>query len=128
MAKYFDPKLINGPSGDPGLYVCRVFERRALLFDLGELTAVAPRKLLRIEHVFISHRHMDHFIGFDHLLRCLLGREKKLHVWGPSGMIAAKFHGTGRMITSAKAANVSKLIERIPRQKVPRAMRPSDDQ
>lgn len=87
MAKYFDPQLINGPAGDPGLYLDLAFERRALLFDAGELASVAPRKLLRIEHLFISHRHMDHFIGFDHLLRCLLGRDKTLHVWGPPGMI-----------------------------------------
>ncbi len=87
MAKYFDPQLINGPAGDPGLYVDLAFERRALLFDAGELGSLAPRKLLRIEHVFISHRHMDHFIGFDHLLRCLLGRDKTLYVWGPPGII-----------------------------------------
>ena len=87
MAKYFDPQLINGPAGDPGLYIDLAFERRALLFDAGELASVAPRKLLRIEHLFISHRHMDHFIGFDHLLRCLLGRDKILHVWGPPGII-----------------------------------------
>jgi ribonuclease Z len=30
---------------------------------------------------------MDHFIGFDHLLRLLLGREKILTVYGPSGII-----------------------------------------
>jgi ribonuclease Z len=30
---------------------------------------------------------MDHFIGFDRLLRLSLGREKRLTVYGPSGMI-----------------------------------------
>ncbi len=30
---------------------------------------------------------MDHFIGFDHLLRLLLGREKVLSVYGPTGII-----------------------------------------
>ena len=89
MAKYFDPQLINGPFYDPGLYVDLVFERRALLFDLGDLSALVPRKLLRIEHVFVTHRHMDHFIGFDQLLRCLLGREKTIGIWGPPGLIDA---------------------------------------
>jgi ribonuclease Z len=28
---------------------------------------------------------MDHFIGFDALLRIFLGREKELHIFGPSG-------------------------------------------
>lgn len=89
MAKYFDPQLVNGPFDDPGLYVNLVFERRALLFDLGDISALVPRKLLRIAHVFITHRHMDHFIGFDQLLRALLGREKTVQLWGPSGLIDA---------------------------------------
>ena len=89
MAKYFDPQLINGPFDDPGLFVDLVFERRALLFDLGDISALAPRKLLRIDQVFITHRHVDHFIGFDQLLRCLLGREKTIGLWGPPGLINA---------------------------------------
>jgi ribonuclease Z len=71
------------------LYVDLVFERRALLFDLGDISAIPPRKLLRLAHVFITHRHMDHFIGFDQLLRCLLGRDKTLDIWGPQGLIDA---------------------------------------
>lgn len=92
MSKYFDPQLINGPFDDPGLFVDLAFERRALLFDLGDLSALAPRKLLRVAHVFITHRHMDHFVGFDQLLRCLLGREKVLGIWGPHGLIDAVEH------------------------------------
>ena len=30
---------------------------------------------------------MDHFIGFDHLLRMLLGRGKTLHLYGPVGFL-----------------------------------------
>lgn len=89
MAKYFDPQLVNGSFDDPGLFVDLNFERKALLFDLGDISAVAPRKLMRVAHVFITHRHMDHFIGFDQLLRCLLGREKTLPLWGPPGLIDA---------------------------------------
>jgi ribonuclease Z len=89
MTRYFDPQLVNGPFEDPGLYVDLVFQRRALLFDLGDISALTPRKLLRLEHVFITHRHMDHFIGFDQMLRCLLGREKTLSIWGPSGLVDA---------------------------------------
>lgn len=89
MVQYFDPQLINGPFDDPGLYVDLIFQRRALLFDLGDISALSPRKLMRLEHVFVTHRHMDHFIGFDRLLRCLLGREKTLGLWGGPGLIQA---------------------------------------
>src|SRR5947209_17269087 len=32
-------------------------------------------KKKRLEYVFVSHAHVDHFIGFDHLLRLLIGRD-----------------------------------------------------
>jgi ribonuclease Z len=46
-----------------------------------------PRKIHRIEQVFVSHAHIDHFVGFDQLLRMLVGREKTVHVFGPEGFI-----------------------------------------
>jgi ribonuclease Z len=92
MPRHFDPTLINDPFDDPGLYVDLVFERRALLFDLGDLSRLAPRKLLRISDVFVTHRHMDHFAGFDQLLRVFLGREKVVGVYGPTGLIDAVEH------------------------------------
>jgi len=92
MPAPFDPQLINDPFGDPGLFVDLTFERRALLFDLGDLVRLPPRMLLRISDVFVTHRHMDHFIGFDHLLRTLLGRDKTLRLYGASGMIDAVAH------------------------------------
>ena len=87
MAARFHPRLVNGPFGDPGLYVALAYEKRALLFDLGDLSALAPRDLLKVSHCFVSHTHMDHFIGFDHLLRLCLGRNKHLHLYGPRGFL-----------------------------------------
>ena len=92
MTSRFDAHLVNGPFGDPGLYIELVFERRALLFDLGDLSPLPPRKLLRVSDVFVSHRHMDHFAGFDRLLRYCLGREKILNLYGPPGLIDAVGH------------------------------------
>jgi len=92
MPRYFDPHLVNDPFGDPGLYVDLAFERRALIFDLGDLSRLSPRQLLRISHAFITHRHMDHFIGFDQLLRCILGRETTVGFYGPAGLIDAIEH------------------------------------
>lgn len=87
MRPTFHPHLVNGSSGDPVLFVDCLFEHRALLFDLGDIHALPPRKLLRISHVFVTHAHMDHFIGFDWLLRILLGREKDLQLFGPPGFL-----------------------------------------
>ncbi len=87
MTPLFHPKLINGTCGDPALYIEFLYQRRAILFDCGDLHALSHRQLLKISHIFITHTHMDHFIGFDHLLRLLLGREKVLHVFGPTGII-----------------------------------------
>ncbi len=83
MRPSFHPRLINDPFSDPGLYIPFLFEKRALMFDFGELYALSPRDLLKISHVFVTHTHMDHFIGFDTLLRVFLGREKELHIFGP---------------------------------------------
>lgn len=92
MRPTFHPGLVNGSTGDPALFVDCLFEHRALLFDLGDIRALSPRKLLRISHVFVSHAHMDHFIGFDWLLRILLGREKDLQLFGPPGFLAQVEH------------------------------------
>lgn len=95
MKPILHPQLINDPFGDPGLYVEFLFERRALLCDMGDVGALAPRKLLRISHVFISHTHMDHFIGFDTLLRICLGRDMHIHVYGPAGFLDQLQHKLG---------------------------------
>ena len=92
MTPQFHPILVNGPFDDPALYIDFLYERRALLFDLGDILALPPRKILRLSHIFISHAHIDHFIGFDHLLRLCLGREKRVHLFGPPGFTARVEH------------------------------------
>ena len=81
----FTACLINDPFGDPGVYIEFKYRRSALLFDLGDIHRLNPRKLLKIGHIFISHTHMDHFIGFDHLLRICLGRDLHISLFGPPG-------------------------------------------
>ncbi|MCP4694805.1 MAG: ribonuclease Z [Desulfobacterales bacterium] len=87
MRPSFHPRLINGPFDDPGLFIPFAFENRAILFDLGEIHALSARDVLKVTHVFVSHTHMDHFAGFDRLLRLFLGREKILHLYGPDGFL-----------------------------------------
>jgi len=92
MRPLFDVRLVNTPFGDPGVYADFRFEKRAFLFDLGDNTPLPPRKLMRVSHVFVSHTHMDHFIGFDRLLRVCLGRHAGVHLFGPPGFIAQVEH------------------------------------
>ena len=87
MRPLLHPTMVNGRTGDPALYIETLFERRAILFDLGDITSLSARKIQRLERVFISHAHIDHFIGFDRLLRVLVGRDKKISLYGPQGFI-----------------------------------------
>ena len=88
MKPNFHPSLINDPLGDPGLLIQFLYERRALLFDLGDLPSVPNATLLKISHVFVSHTHIDHFVGFDRLLRIVFGRGKTIYLYGPENFIA----------------------------------------
>ncbi len=81
------PRALTNPTS-------QVLEIRNHLFliDCGEGTQVQLRKnkikFSRIEHIFISHLHGDHFFGLPGLISTfkLLGREKDLHIYGPEGM------------------------------------------
>jgi len=87
MRLSFHPRLINHPFDDPGLFIPFLFQKRALIFDLGDINGLPAKEILKIGHAFVTHTHMDHFIGFDHLLRLLLGREKTLSLFGPPGFL-----------------------------------------
>lgn len=87
MNPSFSSYLVNDVFGDPGVYVEIRWSKRALLFDLGQNDSLGPTRLLRATDIFISHTHMDHFIGFDAVLRIALGRGKTLRLFGPPGLI-----------------------------------------
>ena len=81
------PRALTNPTS-------QVLEVRGHMFliDCGEGTQVQLRRLKlkfsRINHIFISHLHGDHFFGLPGLISTfrLLGREKEMHVYGPKGI------------------------------------------
>ena len=92
MRRLFEARLTNEAFGDPGIYVDFRDERRALLFDVGDIGALPPRMLMRLSHVFVTHTHMDHFAGFDRLLAVILGRKPRLVVCGGPDFIEQVEH------------------------------------
>lgn len=65
---------------------------RHFLIDCGEGTQRQMRKykigFSKINHIFISHLHGDHFFGLIGLISTfgILNREKDLHIYGPKGI------------------------------------------
>jgi ribonuclease Z len=65
---------------------------RHFLIDCGEGTQRQMRKYkvgyAKINHIFISHLHGDHFYGLVGLLSTygILSREKDMHIYGPKGI------------------------------------------
>ncbi|MFY8138065.1 MAG: ribonuclease Z [Flavobacteriales bacterium] len=63
---------------------------KLFLMDCGEGTQIQLRKykikFQRIQHIFISHLHGDHYLGLVGLISSLhlLGRKNDLHIYGPS--------------------------------------------
>ncbi len=86
MTKLLRPRLINGSFGDPLVYCGIAYVGRAFTFDLGASFDLVNRELLRIDAVYLSHAHMDHIFGFEHLLRANLKQDRTIQIFGPKGI------------------------------------------
>jgi ribonuclease Z len=84
---FSEVRLLNGSAGDPVLFIDYPGKDDALLFDAGDNGPLPLARLGDLEAVFITHHHIDHFIGFDRILRANLDRDKVLHVFGPESTI-----------------------------------------
>ena len=81
------PRTITNPTSQ----VLEI-KNRLFLIDCGEGTQVQLRKnkikFSKINHIFISHLHGDHFFGLIGTIStfALLGRTSDLHIYGPKGV------------------------------------------
>lgn len=87
MKPSFHVRSVNGPFEDPCIYVRILREGRACLFDLGFTTGLSPKDILKASMIFVSHTHVDHFMGFDNILRVSLKKDETLKLYGPRGFI-----------------------------------------
>jgi ribonuclease Z len=84
--RYLEPTYFAGLLDDPVLWVKVRPWGRALLFDCGQLHHLAKRALKSVAALFISHAHMDHFMGFDTFVRQVLVSPRTFDVFGPPGI------------------------------------------
>ncbi len=87
MKALFKPYLVNKPYEDPLLYIDLFGRKDAFAADLGDISKLSNKKILRISRCFVTHTHIDHFFGFDGLLRSSLGKLTPIYIYGPKGII-----------------------------------------
>jgi len=87
MKHNFLIKPINSPFEDTAFFVRNVYKKKAFLLDCGRLGNISNSEVLSISDIFISHTHVDHFYGFDRILRSFLRSEKHIRFFGPPGII-----------------------------------------
>jgi ribonuclease Z len=80
-----------GATGDPSLYIEPLNLPYSFLVDCGN-QHLGHARLLRVHYLFLSHTHLDHFIGFDSWMRVHLGSTNTLHIIGPTGTAQHVFH------------------------------------
>ena len=74
--------LINEKYEDPGIVIELESLGEYLLFDVGNISRLDRNLIRKITKVFITHTHLDHFIGFDTLLRNKLGKPHTVEIFG----------------------------------------------
>lgn len=90
--RYIEPAFFAGLLDDPLLLVNMRPEGTSILFDCGQAHHLAKRVLKSIRAVFISHAHMDHFMGIDTLVRHTHVSPRTIEIFGPPGIAAKMSH------------------------------------
>ncbi|ANA41450.1 ribonuclease Z [Geobacter anodireducens] len=94
--RYLEPTFCAGLLDDPVLLVNIRPLGRSILVDCGQIHHLAKRVLKSIDAVFVTHAHMDHFMGLDTLVRHIHVSPRTVELFGPPGIarkVAAKLAG-----------------------------------
>ncbi len=89
-----EPSFFSGLLDDPLLLLNIRPAGRAVLVDCGRAHHLAKRVMKSIDALFITHAHMDHFMGIDTVIRHNHVSPRTLELFGPPGIsekMSAKF-------------------------------------
>lgn len=84
------PTFFAGLIDDPILLVRTRPDGRHLMFDCGQIHHLAKRTFTHLDAIFVSHAHMDHWMGIDAIVRQLIAAGKTVDIYGGAGL-ADKF-------------------------------------
>ena len=90
--RYLEPTFFAGLFDDPLLLVRVRPSGRSLLFDCGKMHHLAKRVYTSIDAIFISHAHMDHFMGMDSVIRHSHASPRTVDIFGPPGLSGRMAH------------------------------------
>ena len=81
-----EPTFFSGLLDDPVLYLFIRPLGKGFLFDCGQIHHLAKRVLKSVDALFISHAHMDHFMGIDTFIRNNHVSPRTIDIFGPPGI------------------------------------------
>ncbi len=84
--RHLEPVFFAGLFDDPILLVRIKPTGRMLMFDCGQIHHLAKRNVTHLDAVFISHAHMDHWMGIDSVIRHLIVANRTIDIFGPCGL------------------------------------------
>lgn len=90
--RHMEPTFFSGLLDDPVLYVHARPLGKGFLFDCGQIHHLAKRVLKSVEALFITHAHMDHFMGIDTFIRNVHVSPGTVDIFGPPGVARKMAH------------------------------------
>jgi len=83
--RYLEPTCFAGLIDDPCLVIRDRPIHQSIMLDCGALSHVAKREMKPVRAIFVTHAHMDHFMGFDAFLRQVHASPRSIEIFGPAG-------------------------------------------